>query len=122
MEVRVREVHQFYTYAQWLTSSGTSCSKSPRALKWTSRNSREDVPPRALRPLEYPARIPRPLRGAERELDEYFLRPFTRFLNKLNEELGSDFVEWAREISSRASDVTIKVTNVLDLSVLDAEV
>jgi len=124
MEVRVREVHQFYTYAQWLDEFRDRLLKKSKDSKVEFEEFERDM--MSLLELYAHLNILREYHvfseEAERELDEYFLRPFMRFLSKLDEELGSNFVEKAKGILSRASDVTIKVTNILGLPIPDAEV
>jgi len=124
MEVRVREVHPFYTYAQWLDEFRNRLFEKSKNSKIDFEEFEKEM--EGLLKLYAHLSILRECHvfseGAERELDVHFLRPFMRFLSELDKELRSNFVERAREMSSRALDVTIKVTNAFGLPVPDAEV
>jgi len=124
MEIRLREAHQFYAYAQWLDNFRDQLFEKSRGSKMDFKEFEKKMT--SLLQLYAHLKLLKEYhvfsKEAERELDEYFLEPFSRFLSKLDKVLGSNFVERAREVSSRTSDVVIKVTNVFGAPVLGAEV
>ena len=124
MEIRSRETHQFYVYVQWLNDFREQLYRKSTDFRMELESFQREMD--SLLELYVHLKLLRDCHvfseNAEKDLDEYFLKPFMRFLNKLDEMFGSFFGKKVNDILSKAVDITVKVSNVFNTPISNVEV
>lgn len=125
MEIKVRDAHQFYTYVLWL-------KEFREQLYRKSVNFKMELDA-FQREMEFLLEFYVNLKllaeqhvfseEAEKCLSEYFLKPFMRYINKLDETFeNAYFTTRINELVSKKADITVKVVNAFNVPIENVEV